>query len=128
MGSFSHVDMVWDDPQVALFLRRRAALLADGPEAGPMALFFAGTRPERTSALILADATARYRVADDYPIGVPSETAEAMIDCAERLWGHRGLRAQPRRRRAVPALVGQAPGGHRQPAGGPRPPAVDAGG
>jgi pimeloyl-ACP methyl ester carboxylesterase len=95
MGSFSHVDMVWDDPQVALFLRRlasfsrllrfdrrgtgasdplppnplpawetyaeeldavmdaagsrRAAVLANGPEAGPMALFFAGTRPERTS-------------------------------------------------------------------------------
>jgi pimeloyl-ACP methyl ester carboxylesterase len=44
---------------------RRAALLANGPEAGPMALFFAGTRPERTSALILADATARHLVADD---------------------------------------------------------------
>jgi class 3 adenylate cyclase len=25
MGSFSHVDMVWDDPQVALFLRRLAS-------------------------------------------------------------------------------------------------------
>jgi len=133
MGSFSHVDMVWDDPQVALFLRRlasfsrllrfdrrgtgasdplppnplpaweayaeeldavldaagsrRAALLANGPEAGPMALFYAGTRPERTSALILTDATARYLVADDYPIGFPSETIEAMIDRAEELWG-----------------------------------------
>ena len=133
MGSFSHVDMVWDDPQVALFLRRlasfsrllrfdrrgtgasdplppnplpaweayaeeldavlgaagsrRAALLSNGPEAGPMALFYAGTRPERTSALILTDATARYLVADDYPIGFPSETIEAMIDRAEELWG-----------------------------------------
>ncbi|MGH2814581.1 MAG: hypothetical protein ACRDLC_05420, partial [Actinomycetota bacterium] len=25
MGSFSHVDLVWDDPQVALFLRRLAS-------------------------------------------------------------------------------------------------------
>jgi class 3 adenylate cyclase len=133
MGSFSHVDMVWDDPQVALILRRlasfsrllrfdrrgtgasdplppdplpaweayaeeldavmdaagsgRAALLANGPEAGPMALFFAGTRPERTSALILTDATARYLVADDYPIGFPSEEVEAMIGRAAELWG-----------------------------------------
>jgi class 3 adenylate cyclase len=52
-----------------------------------MALFYAGTRPERTSALILTDATARYLVADDYPIGFPSETIEAMIDRAEELWG-----------------------------------------
>jgi pimeloyl-ACP methyl ester carboxylesterase len=133
MGSFSHVDLVWDDPQVALFLRRlasfsrllrfdrrgtgasdplpadplpaweayteeldavmaaagvgRAALLAAGPEAGPMALFFAGTRPERTTALILADATARYLAADDYPIGVAPEAARAMIARAEELWG-----------------------------------------
>jgi class 3 adenylate cyclase len=133
MGAFSHVDIVWEDPQMALFLRRlasfcrllrfdrrgtgasdplpsdplppseayaeelvavmdavgsqRAALLATGPQAGPMALFFAGTRPERTSALILADATARYLVADDYPIGFPPQAAEAMIATAEELWG-----------------------------------------
>ena len=52
-----------------------------------MALFFAGTKPERTSALILVDATARYLVADDYPIGFPREAAEAMIARAEELWG-----------------------------------------
>jgi class 3 adenylate cyclase len=133
MGPFSHVDIFWEDPQMALFLRRlasfsrlirfdrrgtgasdplpqnplppweaytqeltavmdaagsqRAALLAAGPEAGPMALFFAGTKPERTTALILVDATARYLVADDYPIGFPREAAEAMIARAEELWG-----------------------------------------
>ena len=133
MGAFSHVDLIWDDPQIALFLRRlasfsrlvrfdrrgtgasdplppdplpaweayaeelvavmdtvgvqRAALLAAGPEAGPMALFFAGTRPARTTALILADATARYVVADDYPIGFPPERVEAMIAHATELWG-----------------------------------------
>jgi len=25
MGSFSHVDIVWEDPQIALFLRRLAS-------------------------------------------------------------------------------------------------------
>src|SRR4029450_9370281 len=133
MGAFSNIDVVWDDPQMALFLRRlagfsrlirfdrrapgasdplpasplppweaytqelsavmdtvgsqQAALLAAGPEAGPMALVFAGTKPERTAALILADATARYLVADDYRIGVEPEAVEAMIARAQELWG-----------------------------------------
>jgi class 3 adenylate cyclase len=133
VGAFSHVDIAWEDPQTALFLRRLAsfsrllrfdrrgtgasdplppdplppwemyaeelvavmdavdaqpaALLAAGPEAGPMALFFAATRPERIAALVLADATARYLVADDYPIGFPPEAAEAMIARTEELWG-----------------------------------------
>jgi hypothetical protein len=68
-GNYSHVDMVWEDPGIALFLRMLAsfsrlivfdrrgtgasdplppgALLAQ-LDASPMALFFAGTRPERT--------------------------------------------------------------------------------
>jgi class 3 adenylate cyclase len=133
MGAFSHVDLVWDDPQIALFLRRlasfcrlvrfdrrgtgasdplppdplppwelyaeelaavmdaagsqRAALLAAGPEAGPMALFFAGTRPDRTAGLLLVGATARYLAADDYPIGFPPQAAETMIAQAEEVWG-----------------------------------------
>jgi class 3 adenylate cyclase len=133
MGAFSDVDVVWEDPQMALFLRRlasfsrllrfdrlgtgasdplpayplppweayaqelvavmdaagsqQAALLAAGPQAGPMALFFAGTKPDRTAALILADATARYLVDDDYPIGTAPEAVEAMIARAQELWG-----------------------------------------
>ena len=133
MGSFSHVDLVWDDPQVALFLRRlasfsrlvrfdrrdtgasdplpvnplpaweayteeleavmdaagsqQAALLATGPEAGPMALYFAASRPARTTALILVDGTAKYLTADDYPIGFPPGAVEAMIAQVEQLWG-----------------------------------------
>ena len=105
MGAFGHVDLMWEDPGVALFLRRlasfsrlisfdrrgtgasdpypesvppsweayadevaavmdaagsqQAALMAGTAEAGPMALFFAATRPERTRALILANASAR---------------------------------------------------------------------
>ena len=52
-----------------------------------MALFFAGTRPERTSALILADATARYLIPDDYPIGFPPRAAEAEAARIEAQWG-----------------------------------------
>jgi pimeloyl-ACP methyl ester carboxylesterase len=104
-GNYSHVDMVWEDPGIALFLRtlasfsrlivfdrrgtgasdpqppgslppwesyaqdltavldevgsQQAALLAQ-LDASPMALFFAGTRPERTRALILANAAAMF--------------------------------------------------------------------
>jgi len=131
-GSFSHVDMAWEDPGIALFLRtlasfsrlimfdrrgtgasdplpldslppwetyaqdlaavldevasEQAALLAQ-VDAGPMAIFFAGTKPDRTSALILANATARYLVADDYPIGVPTEVAEAVLAQLDQFWG-----------------------------------------
>jgi pimeloyl-ACP methyl ester carboxylesterase len=133
MGAFGHVDLQWEDPATAVFLRRlasfsrlilfdrrgtgasdplpeplpppweayadevtavmdaagsrRAALMATTAEAGPMALFFAATRPERTSALVLGNATARYLAADDYPIGLPRERAEAFVDRVEDTWG-----------------------------------------
>jgi pimeloyl-ACP methyl ester carboxylesterase len=57
---------------------QRAALLAT-LDAGPTALFFAATRPGRTSALILAHTTARCVAADDYPIGVPAQVAEEVL-------------------------------------------------
>jgi class 3 adenylate cyclase len=66
---------------------RRAALMATTAEAGPMALFFAATRPERTSALVLGNASARYVADDDYPIGIPPERAEAIISRVEDTWG-----------------------------------------
>jgi class 3 adenylate cyclase len=133
MGAFGHVDLQWEDPATAVFLRRlasfsrlilfdrrgtgasdplpepmpppweayaeevaavmeaagsrRAALMATTAEAGPMALFFAATRPERTSALVLGNASARYVAADDYPIGIPPERAEAIIARVESTWG-----------------------------------------
>jgi pimeloyl-ACP methyl ester carboxylesterase len=68
----------------------RAALLAQ-VDAGPLALFFAGSRPERTSALILAHTTARFAAADDYPIGAPAEVAEAILVQFDQLWGSEAL-------------------------------------
>ncbi len=133
LGAFGHVDLQWEDPATALFLRRlasftrlivfdrrgtgasdplpkdlpppweayadevaavmdaagsdRAALMATTAEAGPMAVFFAASRPERTTALILGNATARYLAADDYPIGFPPERAEAIAARVEDTWG-----------------------------------------
>jgi class 3 adenylate cyclase len=133
MGAFGHVDLQWEDPGLALYLRRlasfarliifdrrgtgasdplpedlpppweayadevtavmdaagsrRAALMATTAEASPMALFFAATRPERTIALVLGNASARYVAADDYPIGIPPERAEALISRVEATWG-----------------------------------------
>jgi class 3 adenylate cyclase len=133
LGAFGHVDLQWEDPATALFLRtlasfsrlilfdrrgtgasdplpealpppweayadevtavmdaagsRQAALMATTAEAGPMALFFAATRPERTSALVLGNASAKYVAADDYPIGIPPERVEAIISRVEDTWG-----------------------------------------
>ena len=72
-GNYSHVDMVWEDPGIALFLRTLASfprlILFDGGALAPLALFSAGTRPGRTRALVLANAAAKFLAADDYPIG-----------------------------------------------------------
>lgn len=137
-GNYSHVDMVWEDPGIARFLRtlasfsrlivfdrrgtgasdprplaslppwesyaqdltavldevgsEQAALLAQ-LDAGPMALFFAGTRPERTRALILANAAAKFQATDDYPIGVRPEVAEALLAQFDQLWGTEAMAA-----------------------------------
>ena len=71
---------------------QQAALLAQ-LDASPMALFFAGTRPERTRALILANAAAKFLAADDYPIGVPPEVAEALLAQFDQLWGTEAMAA-----------------------------------
>jgi class 3 adenylate cyclase len=131
-GSFTHVDVLWEDPAAALMFRRlasfsrlirfdrlgtgasdalpldrlppwesyaeelavvldevgseRAAILVGG-DAGSMAMYFAATKPERTSALILFNTTAKFLAADDYPIGIPREAAEALLDQVDQLWG-----------------------------------------
>jgi class 3 adenylate cyclase len=68
----------------------RVALMAQ-LDGGPLALFFAATRPERTSAVVLVNATARYLAADDYPIGIPREVAEALVAQVEQAWGTEAL-------------------------------------
>jgi class 3 adenylate cyclase len=64
----------------------RAAILA-GRDAGPTAMLFAATYPERTSALLLVNTAARFLVADDYACGFSEEAASAMADAVAELWG-----------------------------------------
>jgi len=67
----------------------RAAIMS-GFDAGPMAALFAATKPERTTALILVNTSARWVVADDYPIGIPVEVARQIIEGIEAAWGSEG--------------------------------------
>jgi len=131
-GATSHVDVRWEAPPAARFLRRlatfsrlilfdrrgtgasdpvsisalptweewaddlRLVLDAVGSEraaifavldAGPMAMLFAATAPERTRALVLGNTTARTRAAADYSAGFSDDYAEALLDQFARGWG-----------------------------------------
>ena len=75
-----------------------AAILTQA-ENGPMALLFAAMHPHRVTALVLVSTYARYRVADDYPIGVSSEDIDAIVAMVQVEWGTPELarRAMPSR-------------------------------
>ena len=64
----------------------RTAIIA-ALDAGPIAMMFAALQPERVSALVLSNTSARYLEADDYPIGVPQATAEAVVEAVGAAWG-----------------------------------------
>ena len=65
---------------------QRAAIFACG-DAGPMAMIFAATHPDRVPALALANTSARYIVADDYTFGfVPEDIDKSMSRLTDR-WG-----------------------------------------
>lgn len=65
---------------------KRTAILA-GTDAGPIAILFAAMHPEVVSALALFNTTARYLVADDYPIGEPPETVDVLVGLLAKGWG-----------------------------------------
>jgi class 3 adenylate cyclase len=64
----------------------RAAIYAE-LDAGAVGTIFAATHPERTSALILGNTTARYAWAEDYPDGATPETVEAIVELFRNTWG-----------------------------------------
>jgi pimeloyl-ACP methyl ester carboxylesterase len=49
-------------------------------DGGPIGLLFAAMQPERVSALILANTTARYLRADDYPFGIAPEAVDLVVE------------------------------------------------
>jgi class 3 adenylate cyclase len=61
-------------------------VLFDGVSGQP-ALQFAATHPERTSALVLINPSARLRQADDYPEGYAGEQVEAVLAAQLDRWG-----------------------------------------
>jgi class 3 adenylate cyclase len=61
-------------------------ILLDGAFGAP-AMQFAATHPERTSALVLINPSARLRRADDYPEGYADEDLEALLAVRRDLWG-----------------------------------------
>ena len=80
----------------------RAAIMAE-LDAGPTALLFAGTRPERTSALVLVHTSARFITGTDYPIGAAPERLEAVVTQLDQLWGSEDMAAL-----LVPSRAGDA--------------------
>ncbi|MGH7858940.1 MAG: alpha/beta fold hydrolase, partial [Candidatus Binatia bacterium] len=131
-GTTSHVDLRWEEPLHARFLRRLASfsrlipfdprgtgasdpVAADQPltwedeaedlravldavesqraavfasaDAGPLAMIFAATHPERVSALVLANTTARFVASDDYPFAMSAAQVEDMMRRLGELWG-----------------------------------------
>jgi class 3 adenylate cyclase len=65
---------------------KRAVLIGHG-DGSPMAILFAATHPERTSALVLADAYARRSRAPDYQCGIPPGVSDAVIETVLKNWG-----------------------------------------
>jgi class 3 adenylate cyclase len=56
-------------------------------DAGPIAILFAATRPERVDRLVLSNTTARFLLTDDYPIGVSTEDVDVLLEAVRTLWG-----------------------------------------
>jgi class 3 adenylate cyclase len=55
--------------------------------SGFIGMLFAATYPTRTESLTLIEASARYRHADDYAIGLPIEVLDKFAQLDEELWG-----------------------------------------
>jgi class 3 adenylate cyclase len=65
---------------------QRAAVAASDA-AAYIAILFAATHPDRTTALVLVNAAARLARAPDYPIGLPGHLAERLVAAFEENWG-----------------------------------------
>jgi class 3 adenylate cyclase/alpha-beta hydrolase superfamily lysophospholipase len=64
----------------------RAAVIAQ-LDAGPAAMLFAAMHPDRVSALILSNTAARLLQDTDYPIGISSDTIDALVAGVGATWG-----------------------------------------
>jgi pimeloyl-ACP methyl ester carboxylesterase len=65
---------------------KQAAIIA-AVDAGPIAMLFAAFHPQRVRSLVLLNTTARYLVADDYPIGATADEVDALVEMIATTWG-----------------------------------------
>lgn len=79
----------WADDVLAVLdaAESSSAALFASLDAGPIAMMFTAMHPDRVSGLVLMNTSARYLVADDYPIGRPEETVEPLVQLVQRVWG-----------------------------------------
>jgi class 3 adenylate cyclase len=63
------------------------AVVLGAVDAGPTSIVFAATHPTRTRGLILANTTARYAAAPDYPWGIPEESLPLATQVVQDTWG-----------------------------------------
>jgi pimeloyl-ACP methyl ester carboxylesterase len=87
-GSLPPLEEWMDDVRAVMDAARseRAVILGAG-DGGTMAAMFAASYPDRASSLILVNSTARLSWAPDYPIGLPAERQEMLIQLVEQTWG-----------------------------------------
>ena len=64
----------------------QAVIVAEA-EGGPIAVLFAAMQPDRVQALILANTSARYLVAEDYPIGLDQGAVDVVLAFIREAWG-----------------------------------------
>ena len=56
-------------------------------DSGPIAVLYAAAHPERVDSLVLCNTSARYLVADDYPIGFTPEALDFVVEFIRTHWG-----------------------------------------
>jgi pimeloyl-ACP methyl ester carboxylesterase len=88
LGALPTLEQWMDDVRTVMDAvgSKRAALLGHG-EGGQMAILFAATYPDRTSALIVADSSARHLRDSDYPWGLPADQMPRFLQRIEERWG-----------------------------------------
>ena len=64
----------------------RVSILAT-VDAGPIAILYAAAHPERVDSLLLCNTSARYLIADDYPIGFTPEALDFVVEFIRTNWG-----------------------------------------
>lgn len=93
-GTVPHWELFAEDVDAVLDAAgSRGTALIGSRETGQIAVLYAAMHPERVSALVLVNSTARFLVAEDHPTGESEEAVEAYVSLVHELWGTEELSA-----------------------------------